>query len=69
MKDKLYKNLGNFKFEDVSAASGIEQYAGWHSGVISADINNDGLMDIYVCRGGFKNTPDNKNLLLINKGG
>ena len=69
VKDKLYKNLGNFKFEDVSAASGIEQYAGWHSGVISADINNDGLMDIYVCRGGFKNTPDNKNLLLINKGG
>lgn len=69
VKDKLYKNLGNFKFEDVSAASGIEQFGGWHSGVITADINNDGLMDIYICRGGFKNTPDNKNLLLINKGG
>ncbi len=69
VKDKLYKNKGDFKFEDVSASSGIEQYGGWHSGVITADINNDGLMDVYICRGGYHNSPDNKNLLLINKGG
>lgn len=68
VKDKLYKNNGDFKFDDVSSQSGIEQYGGWHSAVITGDINKDGLMDLYICRGGFHNVPENKNLLLINKG-
>ncbi len=68
VSDRIYKNLKNFKFEDVSKTSGILNYKGWHNGVSTVDINCDGLMDLYICRGGFHNTPENKNLLLINKG-
>ena len=33
------------------------------------DINNDGLLDIYVCKGGFGDTDDERrNLLYVNKG-
>ncbi len=66
--DRLYKNLGNFKFEDVSEKAGILGLGGWRNGVSTVDINNDGLTDLYICRGGFKNGPENKNLLLINQG-
>ncbi|MBK8956289.1 MAG: VCBS repeat-containing protein [Saprospiraceae bacterium] len=66
--DRLYKNLGNFKFEDVSDKAGISKLDGWRSGVSTADINNDGYMDLYICRGGFENIPEkNKNILLINQ--
>lgn len=66
--DRLYKNLGQFKFKDVSASAGISQLDGWRSGVSTADINGDGYMDLYICRGGFRDDPEkNKNILLINQ--
>lgn len=66
--DKLYRNLGNLKFEDISEKAGIRKYDGWHSGVATVDINHDGYMDLYICRGGFLNIPEkNRNLLLINQ--
>ncbi|MBK9108967.1 MAG: VCBS repeat-containing protein [Saprospiraceae bacterium] len=58
VQDKLYKNLGNFKFEDVSALAGIDKFDGWRSGVSTADVNGDGFMDIYITRGGFLNIPE-----------
>ena len=33
-----------------------------------ADVNGDGLLDIYVCKGGFKNNKETANLLFINQG-
>lgn len=67
--DKLYLNKGNFKFEDISQSSGISKFKGWKNGVSIVDINGDGLMDIYVCRGDHNQTTlDNHNLLYINQG-
>ncbi len=49
-QNKLYLNEGNLSFKDVSAAAGIPISTGWHTGVSIADVNNDGLLDIYICR-------------------
>ena len=45
---KLYKNLGNGSFEDVSEAAGISDHAGKSLGVALLDFNDDGLMDFVV---------------------
>ena len=67
--DRIYKNEGNMKFTDMTAIAGVGQYSGWRSGINLVDINEDGLEDIYICRGGYqKDSIKNKNLLLINKG-
>ena len=46
--DRLYRNLGNYRFQDVSQRAGITGPAGWTSGVTMADVNGDGHLDIYV---------------------
>src|SRR6478609_6302785 len=50
--NKLYLNLGNMKFKDITTAAcpGLEgRPKGWKTGVTMADVNGDGLLDIYVC--------------------
>lgn len=46
--NKLFLNKGNLKFEDVTDKAGVGGLDGWASGVTTVDINNDGLLDIYV---------------------
>lgn len=70
VSDKLYLNKGNLKFEDITAtAIGKKAEEGWRTGVVMADVNNDGLLDIYVSRSGL---PKDKsllgNLLYVNNG-
>ncbi|MGY6647840.1 VCBS repeat-containing protein [Wenyingzhuangia sp. IMCC45574] len=68
-QNKLYLNQGNLKFKDISINAGIKQKPGFNTGVSIADINNDGFLDIYICRGGAKNTNNQfENLLYINNG-
>lgn len=67
--DKLYLNEGGLKFKDISTSAGIEGAGGWHNGVTMVDINHDGLLDIYVCRGGWQDTDRQRtNLLYVNQG-
>ena len=54
---KLYLNEGNFKFKDVTAEAGIKGNGKWGTGVCIADINGDGLLDIYVSHSGNSNDP------------
>ena len=66
--NKLYLNLGDFKFRDITKSAGVEGRKGWKTGVTMVDINGDGLLDIYVCHSG-KGTPESRrNELFINKG-
>src|SRR5689334_655642 len=67
--NKLYLNLGGMKFQDITESAGVDGGKGWDNGVTMADINNDGLMDIYVCKGGYQDSDDERrNLLYINQG-
>ena len=82
---RLFRNLGDWKFEDVTEKAGLNQAAGafeqglawmkrtvgsvaanepaeaWRQGATFVDVNNDGWLDLYVCR---FNAP---NLLYINQ--
>ena len=63
--NKLFLNDGNLKFRDVTAQAHIPQDGGWHTGVSVVDINNDGLLDIYVCKVGNYEMLHGKNELLV----
>jgi len=60
--DRLFRNDGNGKFTDVTVAAGIGAAVGPGLGVVGADFNGDGWVDIYVANDGAA------NLLWINKG-
>jgi hypothetical protein len=66
--NKLYLNKGNFQFEDITDKAGVQGKGNWKTGVTLADVNGDGLLDIYVCEvGGYKNLKG-RNELFINNG-
>ncbi len=65
--DKLYLNKGNLQFEDISARAGIEN-PGWSTGVAVVDINQDGLLDLYVCQSGNEPALQRANRLYVNNG-
>lgn len=66
--NKLYLNLGDFKFKDITESAGVAGRAGWKSGVTMVDIDGDGLLDIYVCHSGKDSPEKRRNELFINKG-
>ena len=60
--NRLYRNLGEFQFEDVTRQAGLLDQEHWGMGATFVDINNDGELDIYVC--GY----DCHNKLYVNRG-
>ncbi|MBC3784642.1 VCBS repeat-containing protein [Spirosoma utsteinense] len=68
--DRLYLNTTRPgsdapEFKDVTEAAGITK-GGWSTGVTMADVNADGLLDIYVCKSGNYPGSGRKNQLYIN---
>ncbi|AVR45598.1 type IV secretion protein Rhs [Christiangramia fulva] len=68
VENKLYLNKGNFEFEDVTQQSGVKGKENWSTGTSMADVNSDGLLDIYVCYSGLGTKEDRSNQLFINQG-
>ncbi len=66
--NRLYLNKGNFQFEDITQKAGVAAAAGWKTGVTLADVNQDGWLDIYVCRSAMSDSLLRKNLLFVNNG-
>src|SRR5436190_9401424 len=64
--NKLYLNKGNFQFDDIGERAGISKDDKWNTGVVFADVNGDGWLDIYVCSSGHMSTGNRKNKLYIN---
>lgn len=62
---RLYLNLGNHRFRDITKSAGVETST-WCTGISVVDINNDGYADIYVCVSGNVAAGKRKNLLFIN---
>lgn len=68
VKNKLYLNKGNLKFEDITESAGVSGNSTWNTGSVMGDVNGDGLLDIYVCAVvGLKNLRGH-NELFINNG-
>ncbi len=66
--NKLYINKGDFKFVDETVKARLEDNKGWSTGVSMIDINNDGWLDIYVCKSASLRSDEiRKNKLFINQ--
>ena len=61
--DRLYRNRGDGTFADVTAEAGIDTTYGPALGVVAADLDADGLVDLYVANDG------EPNQLWMNQGG
>lgn len=67
-QNKLYLNKGNFEFEDITAKAGVAGSSDWCSGVSMADVNGDGLLDIYVSAVANAHGLKGHNELFVNNG-
>ena len=59
---KLYRNRGDFQFQDVTESAGVSFPDDWHTGATFCDVNNDGALDLAVA------CFDSANRLFLNKG-
>ncbi|UOY04824.1 VCBS repeat-containing protein [Muricauda sp. SCSIO 64092] len=68
VKNKLYLNKGGLNFEDITEQAGVGGQSSWNTGSVMADVNGDGLLDIYVCAVVGTNGFVGYNELFINNG-
>jgi hypothetical protein len=67
-KNRLYLNEGGLKFKDITDSAGVGSEEGFETAVTAADVNADGFLDLYVCRGGTQKDGSRVNQLFINNG-
>ncbi len=67
-KNRLFLNKGQWRFEDITDRAGVAGTHAWSTGVTMADVNGDGLLDIYVCHSGDIKGDKKENELFINQG-
>lgn len=68
VKNQLYLNKGNLKFENITDSAGVSGNSTWNTGAVMGDLNGDGLLDIYVCAVVGINGFNGFNELYINNG-
>lgn len=66
--NKLFLNKGNWQFEDITEKAQVGCPNVWSTGATFADVNNDGLLDLYVCKAGKPEGANRHNELFINQG-
>ena len=67
-ENRLFLNLGGFKFKNITEFAGVSGNKAWSTGVTMVDINGDGFLDIYVCNSGDVKGDNKQNELFINNG-
>ena len=67
--NRLYLNKGKMQFQDITLSAGMGGRANnWKTGVTMADVNGDGLLDVYLCYSGNMPPEARVNQLFINQG-
>tara|TARA_B100000686_G_scaffold355148_1_gene470410 strand:+ start:329 stop:3535 length:3207 start_codon:yes stop_codon:yes gene_type:complete len=72
--DRLYLNMGDFRFRDITEEANLDLSPSWSNGVSMEDVNNDGHLDIYISKLPMKGAVEDfynkttNNLLFINNG-
>jgi len=66
VSSRLYLNKGDLKFEDITEQSGTNTTS-WCTGASFVDINDDGLLDLYVCVAGLVEPEQRRNIFFINQ--
>jgi hypothetical protein len=68
LPNKLYLNMGDFEFKDITSQAGVSGSGNWSTGVTMADVNGDGWLDIYLSKVDDYKDLQGRNQLLINNG-
>ncbi len=66
--NRLYKNLGDYRFEDITEQAGLLSDGSWSTGVSLADVNGNGRLDIFITKSGPEEGSRRHNELFINNG-
>lgn len=65
--NRLYVNEGGFRFREVTEQAGLES-GFWTTGATMADVNGDGLLDLYISQAGDVDGDRRANRLYIHQG-